>query len=115
MIGCVATVVVGALLGPLMGTGSLWLVWLFLSLALFVMGLVYGPLGAFLPSLFPARVRYTGVSIAFNTGGIIGGGLAPAVAQLLAEAGGLAMVGAYLAAAAVLSLIGLMMTKPAHA
>ena len=33
---------------------------------LFVMGLVYGPLGAWLPGLFPARVRYTGASICFN-------------------------------------------------
>ncbi|MCC6919965.1 MAG: MFS transporter [Alphaproteobacteria bacterium] len=107
--GCGLTVVVGALLGPLMGAGSLLLVWAFLSLGLFAMGLVYGPLGAFLPSLFPARVRYTGVSMAFNIGGIIGGGLAPMTAQWLAEQGGLALVGVYLAAAAGLSLAGLAM------
>lgn len=112
-IGCIATIAAGALLGPLMGAGSLLLVWLFLALSLFVMGLVYGPLGAFLPSLFPARVRYTGVSIAFNTGGIIGGGLAPVAAQALVEAGGLPLVGAYLAAAAALSLLGLAMTQRA--
>jgi hypothetical protein len=35
---------------------------------LFLMGLVYGPLGAWLPGLFPARVRYTGASLAFNVG-----------------------------------------------
>eukprot|EP01034_Spumella_vulgaris_P014685 gene14685-18767_t len=34
-----------------------------------LMGLVYGPLGAWLPGLFPARVRYTGASVAFNVGG----------------------------------------------
>jgi MFS family permease len=112
MAGCVVTIVVGGLLGPMMGAGSLLLVGAYLALAQVAMGLVYGPLGAFLPSLFPARVRYTGVSIAFNTGGIIGGGLAPVVAQTLAEAGGLALVGAYLAAAATLSLIGLAMTRP---
>ena len=112
IVGCLATLAAGALLGPLMGAGSLWLVWAFLSFALFTMGLVYGPLGAYLPSLFPARVRYTGVSMAFNVGGIIGGGLAPAIAQTLAEAGGLALVGVYLAAAATLSLIGLAMMRP---
>jgi MFS family permease len=111
MAGCVGTVVVGTLMGPLMGAGSLLLIWAWLSAALFMMGFVYGPLGAFLPSLFPPRVRYSGASIAFNVGGIIGGGLAPIVAQALADRGGLTPVGVYLAAAAVLSLAGLVPLK----
>ncbi len=113
-IGCILTVGAGFLLGPMMGAGSLTLIWAFLALALFLMGLVYGPLGAFLPSLFPARVRYTGVSMAFNVGGIIGGGLAPMAAQMLAEAGGLAYVGLYLSAAALISLLALVtLRRPA--
>jgi MFS family permease len=107
MAGCVGTVLVGALMGPVMGAGSLWLIWAWLSAALLMMGFVYGPLGAFLPSLFPPRVRYSGASIAFNVGGIIGGGLAPMIAQALADKGGLTPVGFYLAGAAVLSLVGL--------
>ena len=112
--GCAATVAVGALLGAMMGPGSLLLIWLWLSLALLAMGFVYGPLGAYLPSLFPPRVRYTGASIAFNLGGIIGGGLAPIAAQALVGWGGLGLVGAYLAAAALLSLAGLIPTKEMH-
>lgn len=115
MAGCVGTIVIGALMGLMMGSGSLLLIWAWLSLALFAMGFVYGPLGAYLPSLFPPRVRYSGASIAFNVGGIIGGGLAPMAAQLLADRGGLAPVGLYLAAAAVLSLAGLIPTKVRHA
>ncbi|MCC6764138.1 MAG: MFS transporter [Deltaproteobacteria bacterium] len=107
MSGCVLAVGAGAALAPLMGAGSLALVFVFLAGALFVMGLVYGPLGAFLPGLFPARVRYTGVSIAFNVGGIIGGGLAPMIAQALADAGGLWLVGLYLAGAGALSFVAL--------
>jgi MFS family permease len=107
MLGCVATVAVGLIMGPVMGAGSLLLVWAWLSAALFAMGFVYGPLGAFLPSLFPPRVRYTGASIAFNLGGIIGGGMAPIAAQALADRGGLTLVGGYLVAAGLLSLIGL--------
>jgi hypothetical protein len=102
-------------MGAMMGAGSLVLIWLWLSLALLMMGFVYGPLGAFLPSLFPPRVRYTGASIAFNVGGIIGGGLAPMAAQLLADRGGLAPVGLYLAAAALLSFVGLIALKPRYA
>ncbi|CAN7371961.1 MFS transporter [Phenylobacterium sp. LjRoot225] len=107
MAGCAATVAAGFLLPVMMGSGSLFLIWAFLSLALFLMGFVYGPLGAFLPSLFPARVRYSGASVAFNVGGIIGGGLAPIIAAALAERGGLPPVGLYLSAAAVISLIAL--------
>jgi hypothetical protein len=107
MIGCIGTLLVGIVLPMMMGSGSLFLIWAFLSLALFHMGLVYGPLGAFLPQLFPARVRYTGVSVAFNLGGIVGGGLAPFIAQALAERGGLVPVGLYLSAAALISLIAI--------
>ena len=107
MAGCVGTVIVGLAMGPVMEAGSLLLIWAWLSAALLMMGFVYGPLGAFLPSLFPPRVRYTGASMAFNLGGILGGGLAPIVAQALSNQGGLTPVGWYLAAAAVVSLIGL--------
>jgi MFS family permease len=105
--GCFGTIVAGALLSPLLGSGSMTGVFAFLALSLLAMGFVYGPLGAWLPGLFPPQVRYTGTSLAFNVGGIIGGGLTPALAQMIAEHGGLRLVGLYLAGAAVLSLVGL--------
>ncbi|MFZ4605998.1 MAG: MFS transporter, partial [Caulobacter sp.] len=77
MVGCVLA---GFGLAPMLGSGSLLLVGVFLSVAMVLMGLVYGPLGAWLPGLFPARVRYTGASVAFNVGGIIGGGMTPLIA-----------------------------------
>ena len=109
--GCLLTMLAGLVLAPLMGSGSLAQVGLFLCLALLAMGFVYGPLGAWLPHLFPARVRYTGASIAFNAGGVIGGGLAPMIAQALAERGGLWPVGAYLAGAGAVSLVALLALK----
>ena len=108
-IGCVGTVIVGGLLAPMLSAGSNLLVWGFLSLALLAMGFVYGPLGAFLPGLFPPRVRYTGISLAFSVGGILGGGLVPALAQSLAASGNLAYVGVYLSGAAAISLGALAM------
>ncbi|NWN33710.1 MHS family MFS transporter, partial [Klebsiella michiganensis] len=74
-------------------------------------GFVYGPLGGWLPSLFPARVRYTGVSVTFNLGGILGGGLTPMIAETLVKQGGLAWVGYYLAGAGMLSLVGLILIR----
>jgi MFS family permease len=111
MTGSALTILVGAALAPMLGSGSLLVVGAFLSLALLVMGFVYGPLGAWLPSLFPARVRYTGASIAFNVGGIIGGGLAPVIAQALANRGGLKLVGLYLGVAGLVSLLALLPLK----
>ena len=86
------------------------LVGAFLSLLLLLMGFVYGPLGAWLPGLFPARVRYTGASVAFNVGGVIGGGFTPIAAQMLSEQG-LDLVGFYLSAAAALSLGALLLLR----
>jgi len=83
----------------------------FLSLALGAMGLTFAPLGALLPELFPARVRYTGASSAYNLGGILGASLAPTVAQLLLARGGIAWVGYYIVAAAAVSFASLLSVK----
>ena len=101
---------VAVLLAPMLGSGSLATIACFLCLALFTMGFVYGPLGAWLPDLFPARVRYTGASLAFNIGGILGGGVTPLLAQALAERGGLGLVGLYLGVAASRSLVALLLS-----
>lgn len=105
-LGCAGCLVAGVLMGPMLGAGSLFVVLAWLAFALFVMGFAYGPLGGWLPDLFPAEVRYTGVSLTFNLGGIVGGAMAPIAAQALAGRG-IAYVGLYLVAAGVLSLGGI--------
>lgn len=105
--GCIGTILTGILLGPMFGSGTLTLIAGWLALSLFMMGFVYGPLGAFLPSLFPPRVRYTGASMTFNIAGILGAAPVPLVAQWLADRGGLAFVGYYLALSALVSLVAL--------
>jgi MFS family permease len=105
--GCIGTIAAGLLMAPMMTSGSLLLVFLFLALSLTLMGFVYGPLGSWLPGLFPARVRYTGVSMAFNVAGVLGGGLTPTIAQALANHYGLTAVGLYSSGAALISLIAL--------
>ena len=109
--GCAGTIVMGIAFGPMIGTGALLPILAILSLALFLMGFVYGPLGAYLPSLFPIQLRYTGSSFAFNLGGIIGGALAPIVATWLIAAQGVAIVGLYMSGAAAISLAGLWWTS----
>jgi len=105
--GCAATVPLGFVFGIGFDAAQPGLLFIVLAVALFIMGFAYGPLGEWLTSLFPARVRYSGSSFAFNVGGILGGALAPIVAQYLVSTHGIGSVGLYLSAAGVVSLIGL--------
>ena len=97
---------VGFALPPLLGGGT-FATLVFLCLALGVMGLTFAPLGALLPELFPTAVAYTGASVAYNLGGILGASLAPYLAQQLLQYGGLPWVGYYLTAAAAISFISI--------
>jgi MFS family permease len=113
-VGAALTALVGLVFGLGLGSGQLPLVFATLALSLFVMGLVYGPLGAWLPTLYAVPVRYTGISIAFNVGGVIGGALTPFAAQLLAAQGGTASVGLFLTLAGAVTLAGVVLApKPA--
>ncbi|NAZ74541.1 MFS transporter [Kineococcus sp. T13] len=103
--------VVGLLTGPLLGSGQTAFVMVWLCAGLFFMGLVFGPIGAYLPELFPTNVRYTGASLAFNAGSILGASLAPYTAVKLATAYGVSWVGFYLAATAVVSLVALSLLR----
>ncbi|MDX3900843.1 MAG: MFS transporter [Sphingobium sp.] len=111
--GCVGTIPMGLIFGAAMGSGALPPIFLILALALFLMGFVYGPLGAYLPALFPTQLRYTGASFSFNLGGIIGGALAPIVATWLIAIRGVELVGLYMSVAAALSIVGLWFTSRA--
>src|SRR5271157_5460566 len=81
---------------------------IFLSAALGTMGLTFAPLGALLPELFPTEVRYTGAASTYNLGGILGASLAPSLAQVLEAAGGIAWVGYYIGAAALISFLAIL-------
>ncbi|QCP50637.1 MHS family MFS transporter [Trinickia violacea] len=106
--GIVAAILSGFTMAPLLGSGSMPLVALFLTIELFLMGITFAPMGALLPELFPTNVRYTGAGVSYNLGGILGASVAPYIAQLLAAHGGLAWVGAYVSVAAALSLVGVL-------
>ncbi|WJF90945.1 MFS transporter [Paraburkholderia bonniea] len=106
--GCLAAILSGFTMAPLLGSGSSGLVLLFLVIELFLMGVTFAPMGALLPELFPTAVRYTGAGVAYNLGGILGASVAPYIAQLLVARGGLAWVGGYVSVAAAISLLGVL-------
>ena len=82
-----------------------------LCLGLFLMGIIYGPIGTTLGELFPTVVRYTGSSLAFSMAGILGASVAPLLGTYLAQTYGLEAVGVYLSISALVSLVGTLAMK----
>ena len=97
------------LLSPGRATTSSVLVFLIIGMTL--MGLSFGPMSAVLPELFPTNVRYTGSGVAYNAASILGAAVAPFIATWLSTQYGVGWVGAYLAAAAVLTIIALLVMR----
>ena len=106
----VAVFLFGLVLAPLFSSGTVGAT-VMLAVGLFLMGMVYSPLGTILSELFPTAVRYSGSSLAFSLGGIAGASLTPYIATALARDRGLPFVGYYLAASAVVTLGGLAMMR----
>lgn len=97
---------------PLLSAGFVGVMaWLILGFTL--MGMTFGPMGALLPELFPANVRYTGSGISYNVSSILGAAVAPFIAVALWSygAGSPFWVGVYLSVMAVLTLIALLLGK----
>ena len=90
---------------PLVNTGSIWLLFLGLAILTIGLGFTYGPQAAMYAELYPASIRFSGVSISYALGAILGGAFAPLIAAALVKAtGGTGSVTVYLA---VMTLIGL--------
>ncbi|KAF1706912.1 MFS transporter [Pseudoxanthomonas sacheonensis] len=114
VLATVSIIVFGLFYGPLFSVGSGAGVLLFLIIGMTVTGLTYGPCGTLLADMFPTAVRYTGASLAFNLAGILGASLTPSIATYLATRHGVSHVGYYLAAAATLTLIALLLAPRAR-
>lgn len=104
--------VFGLLFVPLFSGGFVGTMGL-LVIGFSLMGLTFGPMGALLPELFPTNVRYTGSAISYNFSSILGAAVAPFIAVALWEQakGSPVLVGIYLTAMAVLTLIALFLTR----
>jgi MFS family permease len=60
-----------------------FMVWLLLFLLVIYVTMVYGPIAAWLIELFPARIRYTSMSLPYHIGNGWFGGFVPAIAFAL--------------------------------
>lgn len=98
----------------LVNTGSTGLTWIaIVALYGVAVGLIAGVLPSFFSELFDTRVRYTGVSIAYQAPAVLVGGFTPMIATwLVAQAGGQTWsVSLYISAIAAASFICLLMVK----
>ena len=102
--GAILTGLWGFALFPLIDTGSLPLIIVAITLGLAFLGMQYGPQAAYFTELFSTEVRYSGASLGYQIGAIIGGALAPTIAVLLWNELGIFFVSLYILLAAVLTL-----------
>ncbi|WP_347354882.1 MFS transporter [Intrasporangium sp.] len=97
---------------PLVNTGSVGLLFAGLALLTIGLGLTYGPQSALYSELFPASIRFSGVSISYALGAILGGAFAPTIAQALVQAtGGTGAVTWYLAGMTVVGLVATLLLR----
>jgi MHS family shikimate/dehydroshikimate transporter-like MFS transporter len=89
----------------LVDTGSAVIIWIAMSIWAVGGALLYGVAGALTAELFPARLRYSGISFSQQMAGLPGGALTPFIATALVSwSGGKSWpVAAYVALAALVS------------
>lgn len=104
-----ATVLV---LFPLLNMGQIWSIGLALLLLSVSVGIACGVQSAFYAELFPVSVRFSGVSIAYALGSILGGAFSPMIAAwLISTTGETSSVTYYLAFMTILALVAISCLK----
>ena len=106
IIGAVTAVIWPVPMFALVNTGSAGLAGLAFAVAAVVQGIMAGAQGGLFSEIFPVRVRYSGISIAYQVGGMVGGAITPLVATALYGATGSSTpIALYVTALSLLSLV----------
>lgn len=96
----------------LIDTGNVYMYFLALLVLTVTLGLSQGPQAALYAEMFPADIRYSGVSISYAIGAVLGGAFAPMIAELVIGSTGMSWtIGAYIAVVTVVSLIAVSLVK----
>ena len=96
----------------LLGSGNNGSIILALVVGLVLHGAMYGPQAAFITELFPTRIRYSGVSLAYQLTSIVAGSLAPIIALwLYKDYGSATPVALYVGAACVISGVSALLAR----
>ena len=108
MAGAILTGLWAFAIFPLVDTGHFWLIVLAISMGLIFVGMMYGPQAAFFTELFSTEVRYSGATLGYQFGAILGGAFAPTIAALLSNNYGIFWVSVYIAFASLMTLFSVM-------
>ena len=109
MLGAILSGIWAFAIFPLVDTGNFWLIVLALTFGLIFLAMMYGPQAAFFTELFSTEVRYSGATLGYQFGAIIGGAFAPTIAVKLWTDFDIVWVSAYIAFASMLTLISVML------
>ena len=108
MAGAILTGLWAFAIFPLVDTGNFWLIVLAITGGLIFVSMMYGPQAAFFTELFSTEVRYSGATLGYQFGAILGGAFAPTIAALLWKDYGIFWVSVYIAFASLLTLLSVM-------
>jgi MFS family permease len=108
MLGAVLTGLWAFAIFPLVDTGNFWLIVLAITGGLVFVSMMYGPQAAFFTELFSTEVRYSGATLGYQFGAILGGAFAPTIAALLWNDYGIIWVSVYIAFASFLTLLSVL-------
>ena len=108
MLGAILSGIWAFAIFPLVDTGNFWLIVLALTFGLIFLAMMYGPQAAFFTELFSTEVRYSGATLGYQFGAIVGGAFAPTIAVKLWSDFDIFWVSVYIAFAAFFTLISVM-------
>lgn len=110
--GMITSLLFAPILFSVTASGSLAACITVISIGFALTGFVYGPMLTTFAELFPITQRYSGIGIGFQVGAVLGGGLAPMIANRIVSAtGSVIPVGFYAAALMAISFCCLMVIR----
>ena len=102
--GAICTALWGFVMFAMIDTGDWFMITAGLAIGHICISMMYGPQAALLAELFSTEVRYSGASLGYQLGAIVGGGFAPMIAtSLLVVFGSSMWIAAYIAVANILT------------
>ena len=100
---------------PLIETRSFLWITVAISVGQVFVAMMYGPQAAFLAEMFSTKVRYSGASLGYQLGAILGGALAPLIATaLLARFGNSLAISIYIALACAITVVAVVLLKETY-
>lgn len=103
-------------LGELLSQGAAWKLILLIFIQVFWVTMVYGPIAAYLVEAFPAKIRYTALSLPYHIGNGVFGGLLPVIGVALIAQTGDIFAGLYypMAIAGITFIVGAIFLRETH-